>query len=1224
MILQGFGKGGARKPVIESEGVFVSVNGQYRKSTSKTKIEVLDLLGEGPMQGIVSGYHRMHGGYIGRTGWASAEFIAYNDGLLSGTNTNSGILRSVFYNDVPILDDSNRYNFSNIQFKFVNGGPMGATGIGAESIFDDELTITRNIGEQLLGPNYSFSDDGKPTDVLVAGDERFDQYRGNWQKLYDRDINAAIINRKVYRYYDRNLVGFDINVRITSLYYQEIENEDRYGDNLSYFFDYVIYARPIFKGKDKSDLFAFEKEKHVSLKGKVASSPFLNSTRIDVDDLSDQPDFLAWEIEIIRKTADSIHPAVSCKADVDSITQVYSQSFRYPNSAMASNLFDAEFFSQVPETTYEVDMLKIKVPDNYDTIARSYDGDWDGTFATEKKWSNNPAWVFYDVLTNKRYGVGDYIDEDFVDKWSLYEIGQYCDQLVRDGYSYYESPTSGLEPRFEANVYLATQDDAYNVINDLASIFRGMTYYIGGTIDVSQDAPKEPRFIFTNSNVVDGNFIYSSSSRKSRHTVALVRYNDKLDFFKPSVEYIEDPEGIRKYGIIQKDVTAIGCSSRGQAFRLGKWVLTTERLETETVSFRAGLEANHLRPGDVIKIFDENKTKKRYSGRTLRTKVYAYPNESGAEILLDRKVPLHNYETYKFSLATPTYSYESPLIDKSTSFTSADISGLKRGTIQEIYFTGGPTTILEENGLTKMLFTGDSYTGIGMNQFDTGSYDVFNNLIFAIEHSGNLADNCEAELYKAIKIEEKEPAVYDIFAMQHNSGKYDIIETGLAFESSVLAKPIGAPTIYNIRPADEDCTLYFDIKKGDNTRFIVMYVRSDGVKFDQSSRPDISLKHSVVPVSEDKSIIEMVYRMQGDNFQYDFAFWGTDGINFSSNGSTFSQYNNGNVLKQNSCEPTVCNFTVYSLRGDCVDNAAATIDSFSYETTEPRFKWNVDFDTIFTIDENTFGKYVTRVRTYPYNSVQVDSLGNLITTQQFYTEDRLNFSLNGETQFNMNDNIFGYNYDGESVRTEIGPHRNYDLVVDILDTTTNRASSDNNCTDGFDVLQVTNELPDPIDIKDYLTSYRFEPKLASQKMIINMSNYDFANNPDVVGVLLYYKGGSDGFTSITEAETDTNIKYVYSFFDTKAAASQIVLLPASQGVSRFGLVALDKFDQKAIETLSNYGGGNFFTSLGVSYEESYMRKKIAIAERLTTIRTIQYINQSTIKIDGTETFQSII
>lgn len=1224
MILQGFKGGDARKPIIESEGIFANVNGQYRKATSKTKIEVLDLLGEGQMQGPVSGYYRMHGGYLGRTGWAEAEFIPYNNGILSGTNINSGVLRSVFYNDVPVLDPSDRYNFSNIQFKFVNGGPMGATGIGAESIFDEELTVTKNIGETLLGPNYSFSDGGKPTDVLVAGDERFDQYRGNWQKLYDRDTEAALINRKVYRYYDRNIVAFDVNVRVTALNYQEIENEDKYGDNLSYFLDYVIYARPIFKGQDKSDLFAFEKEKHVSLKGKITSSPFLQSNRIDVDDLSDQPDFLAWEIEIIRKTADAIHPAVSCQANVDSITQIYSQSFRYPNSALASNLFDAEFFNQVPETTYEMDMLKIKVPDNYNPITKSYDGDWDGTFSTEKKWSNNPAWVFYDILTNKRYGVGDYIDEDVVDKWSLYDIGQYCDQLVRDGYDYSETPTSGLEPRFEANVYLATQDDAYNTINDLASVFRGMTYYMGGSIDVSQDSPKEPRAIFTNANVVDSNFVYSSSSRKSRHTVALVRYNDKLDFYKPSVEYIEDPEGIRKYGIIQKDVTAIGCSSRGQAFRLGKWILTTERTETETVNFQAGMEANSLRPGDVIKIFDENKTKKRYSGRTLRTKIYAYPNESGAEILLDRKVPLHNYETYKFSLATPTYSYESPFVDKSTDFTSADISGLKRGMIQEIYFTGGPSTIIEENGLTKMLFTGDSYTGIGMNQFNTGDYDVFNNLIFAIEHSGNIANNCEAELYKAIKIEEKEPNLYNVFAMQHNTGKYDIIETGLAFESSISAKTIGIPTIYNVRPTDDDCSLYFDIKKGANTKFIVMYVRNDGEQFSQSSRPDISFKHSVIPISEDKDIVEMIYNMQGDSFSFDFAFWGTDGINFSSNGSTFSSYNNGNVLKQASCEPSVCNFTVYSLRGNCIDNAAATIDSYSYETTEPRFKWNVDFDSNFTIDDSTFGKYVTRIRTYPYNTVQIDSVGNIIAPQPFYTEERLNFSFNGESQFNMIENAFGYNYDGESVRSKIGPNRNYDLVVDILDTTSNKASSDNNCTDGFDVLQVRNEVPPTIDIRDYFYSYTFEGRRSGQRFIIDVANYDFSSNPDVVGFAIFYKGGSEGFDGADDVRNDTTIQYSYAFPENLKSSTRIIISTSSQSTSRFALVALDKFDRKAIETLSNHGRGTFFTSLGISYEESYLREKVATTERLSTIREVKYYNQSTVYIDGVETSQTVI
>ena len=1207
MIVQGFKGGDVRKPVIENDGVSVNVGGSFTRSSSKTRIEILDLLGEGPMQGIVSGYYRMHGGYLGRTGWREAEFIPYNNGILSGTNTNSGILRSVFYNDVPILDSSDRYNFSQINFKFVNGGPMGATGVGTESILDDELTVTKQVNEAMLGPNYDFSDNGRPTDVLTAGNERFDQFRGDYDKLLGRDSEAALINRKVYRYYDRNITAFDVNVRINALNYQEIEDEDKYGDNLGYYLDYVIKARPIFKGQDKDDNFLFEKIKNVALKGKVTSSPFLQSDRIEVDDFTEQADFLAWELEIIRKTADAIHPAVTCNVFVDSITQIYGQSFRYPNSAMASNLFDAEFFSEVPDTSYEMEMLKIKVPDNFDPATRSYDGDWDGTFSTEKKWTSDPAWTFYDILTNKRYGVGDCIDEDLVDKWSLYEISQYCNELVRDGYDPTESPTSGLEPRFEANAYINQQKDAYQVINDMASIFRGMTYYMGGSIDVSQDSPKEPRFIFTNANVVDGNFTYSSSSQRSRHTIALVRYNDKLNHYAPTVEYVEDSDGIRKYGLIQRDLTAVGCSSRGQAFRLGKWVLTTERTETDTVNFQAGMEGNALRPGDVIKVFDENKTKKRYSGRTLRTEVYAYPNESGAVILLDRKVPLHNYSTYKFSLATPTYSYESTLVDKSTDFTSADISGLKRGTIQEIYFTGGPSTIIDEGGKTKMVFTGDSYTGIGMNQFDTGSYDVYNNLIFAIEQSGNIADNCESQLFKVIRSEEVSPSLYNIFGMEHNSGKYNIIETGLAFESSITQKTIGSPQIGPIYESDDNCTLYFQVHKGDNSKYIIMYARSDGESFSTSTLPDSSFKVSVNPVSNDQNKILIQYSLVGSNVQYDFAFWGTDGANYSSNGAVYSQdKNNGQLYGVDQCAGSVCNFKVYSLRGKCLagDGTAASAATYDYQGANPTFKWNVDFDSNYEIDDDIYVNYQTRVSYYQPDLVTISDGKFYDNGAELYRQAFYGFSLDGELTFSLSDNIFGHN--NRNTFPKIGPFRNYDVVVDIVDAAGKSSRDCNPNDEGYDVLQVRNPAPDAVDIDAYVVNY-YSSVTGWQvgsggRLTLDLSSLVFGDGSDIKGYVVYYH--FEDFTWSDINDPSKNIGY-YSYYFTSEGdknIAQTVPFKNVKAIAYVGIVILDSFDEKAADEIRRRSNENTITP------DVFYRETVPTSDRLTIVKKIEVSN----------------
>ena len=1196
MIIQGFGGkgGGARKPVIEPEGIFVQIDGseEYQRAYSKNRIELLDLLCEGEVQGLVSGYNRYHGGYIGRTGWSDVEFIPFNDGILSGTSINSGVLRSVYYNNTPVLDESNKYNFSNIQFKFVPGTANGATGIGTQSIFDEEITITTPISENLLGPNFSYSDNGRPIPAL--GTDRKDKYRGNYDALLQLDPDAALQNRKVYRFYDRNIVAFNVNLRLTSLNYQEVENIKKYGDSLSYHFDAIIKVRQVFKNQDTLNLFSIDKERNVNLVGRVSSSPFLYTERINLEDQSTNNNFLAWEVEIIRKTAEAVHPAVSCSANVDSITQIFSQTYRYPHSVLASNLFDAEFFSQVPDTSYLLDLTKIKVPSNYDPIKKSYDSFWDGTFKDNKEWSNNPAWVYYDMITNKRYGLGNFIDEDFVDKWSLYEIGQYCDQLVRDGYSAAESPSSGLEPRFEANILLNTQEEAYDVANSLASVFRGMTYYLAGNIDVSQDSPKEPKVIFTNANVKDGNFVYASSSQRSRHTVALVRYNDKLNNYIPTLEYIEDPDGIRKYGINQQDISAIGCTSRGQAYRLGKWLLTTERLETSTISFQAGLgEASLLRPGDVIKVFDENKTKKRYSGRTLKTEIYAYPNESGAKILVDRKIPIHNWETYKFSIATPTYNYEPSLIN-SASLDSRDISGINRGMIQEIFFTGGPTTISHNNGLTEITFTGDPYTGVGMSQFNTGDYDIANNLIFAIEKSGNAVDDCESELYKVITVKEEEPMLYSVFGTFHETGKYDIIETGLNFGSDVTQQQnIGAPVLKNVIFNDENgCNPSFIVTKGENNKYILFY---EGVNLQENvyqptQRPPNSHRVAIIPVNDDVDDVVIDRQLLG-NRNYDFGFWGTDGSFISTNGAVFSSFNGGEPIETKDCPGSVCGISVNSLRGIGQNrtNPGASRQTVIVSEPEPQFFWNWSFD-LRVFDEEALSNYKTRIQIY--SPKDTDSLEG----RELYSQDLLNFLPQGNYEFSMEDNIQFF----QNKALEDGPYRDYDIVVSAYDAKEKRHSYECN-RNGYDILGVTNPVPETVLISS------FDPVVTVNSITLNFSNFDVEgveSRSDYRGFAIFCS--PQEFT--TEDIKNTNlflgnvIKIFYRFLDDYPDMQDEIkiVVPGNRnttiGTFRYStLVLLDRFDQEVMDYLSSINGIR---------PEDYLRQKVGISSRIQAIENI--------------------
>ena len=313
-----------------------------------------------------------------------------------------------------------------------------------------------------------------------------------------------------------------------------------------------------------------------------------------------------WDIRVRRITADSTDLKLQDKTYWDTYTEIVDAKLRYPNSALVSMRFDSAAFSGVPTRAFDLKLKKIQIPSNYNPLTRAYTGSWNGTFQTA--WSDNPAWCFYDLVTNSRYGLGNFVAAGQVDKWALYSIAQYCDQLVDDGFG-------GTEPRFTCNMYLQSQAEAYKVVQDMASCFRSMIYWSTGTITLSQDAPSDAVALYTQANVEDGAFSYSGSSAKARHTVAMVTWNDPDNLYAQRVEYVEDAEAIARFGIVPTEVVAIGCTSRGQANRVGRWLLYSERYESEVVSFTTGIEGAVARPGQIIKVADASRAGVRLGGR---------------------------------------------------------------------------------------------------------------------------------------------------------------------------------------------------------------------------------------------------------------------------------------------------------------------------------------------------------------------------------------------------------------------------------------------------------------------------------------------------------------------------------------------------------------------------------------------------------------------------------
>lgn len=437
-----------------------------------------------------------------------------------------------------------------------------------------------------------------------------------------------------------------------------------------------------------------------------------------------------WDVRVRRTSPDSTTTAVQNKTIWSDYTTLIDQKLRYPNSALVGISIDASQFRGIPSRGYDVKLLKVLVPSNYFPLTRTYTRSvttgadtgvpqaWDGSFYVA--WTDNPAWCWYDLVTNERYGLGDLIDPALVDKWQMYTIGKYCDEVVPDGFG-------GMEPRFTCNTYLQTREEAYKVVNSLASIFRGMAFWAGGGMTATQDAPADPIALFTPANVIGGAFSYSGSALKARHTVALVTWNDPADNYRQAVEYVEDQAGIARYGVVQTEIVAIGCTSRGQAHRAGRWLLLTERIETEIVTFKAGLDRARVYPGAVIKTQDPDRAGKRLGGRVLSATTSA--------VEIDAPIEIEANKAYTLSIVLPD------------------------GTIEDRALNNLP----------------GSTTSLTLSTPLSAAPQAFAVWVVAVS-------DLAPELWKVIAVKESAKAQAEIVAVEHYPGKYDLIEYGLALD----------------------------------------------------------------------------------------------------------------------------------------------------------------------------------------------------------------------------------------------------------------------------------------------------------------------------------------------------------------------------------------------------------------------------------------------------------
>lgn len=436
-----------------------------------------------------------------------------------------------------------------------------------------------------------------------------------------------------------------------------------------------------------------------------------------------------WDVRVVRITADSASATLNNKTFWESYTEIIESKLRYPNTAIVGVKIDSSQFQRVPNRGYDCKLLKIRIPTNATVRADgslSYSGSWDGSF--QVAWSSCPAWCFYDLLTSERYGCGRDIPVELVDKWAIYSISQYCNALVPNGFG-------GTEPRFSCNIYIQNREEAYKVLQDMASIFRGMSYWSAGLVTAVQDAPSDPVMLYTPANVIEGQFTYQGSSLKTRHTVAIVSWNDPSDMYRAKQEYVENAAAIAKYGVISTDVVAVGCTSRGQANRVGRWLLYSEQLETETVTFRCGMDSALVRPGQIVQVADPVRAGKRMGGRVA--------SASTTSVTVD---------------VLPTFTLPATLW---------------------VMLPNGSTESRPVQGLNGNIVTVSSaFSAAPAAQS-----------VWMLETTA-----LEPQLFRVMSVAETDGSQYEVTALAHNPGKYGFIENNLTLEQRSITALNVVPT----------------------------------------------------------------------------------------------------------------------------------------------------------------------------------------------------------------------------------------------------------------------------------------------------------------------------------------------------------------------------------------------------------------------------------------------
>lgn len=451
-----------------------------------------------------------------------------------------------------------------------------------------------------------------------------------------------------------------------------------------------------------------------------------------------------WQLRVRRLTANANSGRIADTMNVEAYTEVIDAKLRYPNTALLYVEFNAKQFQNIPKVTCRPNMMIARVPDNYDPVTRQYSGVWTGGF--KWAWTDNPAWVFYDILISDRYGLGQRIDSTQVDESELYRIAQYCDQLVPDGRG-----ADGMEPRFKCDVYIQSREDAWTVLTDFAAIFRGMTCYGQNQIVTLADMPRDLDYTYTRANVINGKFAYSASSERTRYTTAMVGWSDPANHYADAVESVFENALVRRYGVNQTEITAIGCTRQSEANRRGRWALLSNS-QDRTVEFSVGLDGLIPFPGHIIGVADQM-----LSGRVMGGRISSV---EGRNVRLDREPDIKSGDRLIVNLP----------------------SGISQA-----------RTVQSVNGRLVTVTTSYSETPQAES-------------VWAVD-----ADELAVQLYRVVSVADNNDNTYTIVGAYHDPDKYARIDTGARIDE----RPISViPPGVQVAPENVLITSYSSINQG--------------------------------------------------------------------------------------------------------------------------------------------------------------------------------------------------------------------------------------------------------------------------------------------------------------------------------------------------------------------------------------------------------------------------